>query len=75
MLEHYNDVLDVHDMCEILHIGENTAYRLLRSGTIHSIRVGRKVRIPKISLIEYLTGTATGHNASLVPSAEQKDNR
>ena len=38
----------------ILGIGRNTAYELVRSGKLRSIRVGRQVRIPKNALIEFL---------------------
>lgn len=38
----------------ILNIGRNTAYELIRCGQIHSIRVGRQLRIPKQAVIDYL---------------------
>ena len=41
----------------ILGIGRNTAYELVRSGQIRSIRIGKQLRIPKQTLIEYLTKT------------------
>ena len=31
-------------------------YRLLKSGEIQSYRIGKRYRIPKVSVIEYLTG-------------------
>ena len=40
-------VLRVEDLMPVLDIGRNTAYELIRSGQIRSIRVGRKLRIPK----------------------------
>lgn len=48
-------VLTVSDISEILVIGKNTAYDLVRSGEIKSIRVGRQIRIPKSALLEYLS--------------------
>ncbi len=50
--------LRVEDLMPILGIGRNTAYELVRCGKIHSIRIGRQLRIPKSALIEYLTGTS-----------------
>ena len=47
--------LRVEDLMPILGVGRNTAYELVRSGQIRSIRVGRQLRIPKPFLIEYLT--------------------
>ncbi len=43
--------LSVEDLMPILGIGRNTAYELVRSGQIASIRVGRKIRIPKDAVI------------------------
>ena len=50
--------LRVEDLMPILDIGRNTAYALVRSGKIHSVRVGRQLRIPRDALIEFLQGTA-----------------
>ena len=47
--------LRVEDLMPILGIGRNTAYELVRSGQIRSIRIGKQLRIPKQALIEYLT--------------------
>lgn len=45
--------LRVEDLTSILDIGRNTAYELVRCGTIRSIRIGRQLRIPKDALVEY----------------------
>ena len=44
-------VMTVEDLMPILLIGRNTAYDLVRSGEIKSIRVGRQIRIPRDALI------------------------
>ena len=54
MLEKYNDVLTVEEMCEALKIGKRLAYTLLQEGVIPSRRLGRIYRIPKIGVINYL---------------------
>lgn len=54
MLKNYKDILSVEDLCEILSIGKNTAYRLLKSGEIKSVRIGKVYKIPKECLINYL---------------------
>ena len=46
--------LRVEELIPILNIGRNTAYELVRSGTIRSIRVGRKILIPKSEVIRFL---------------------
>lgn len=51
----YPDVVNVEQMCEMLGgICDKTAYRLLKSGTIKSFIVGRRYRIPKLNILEYL---------------------
>ena len=47
-------VLRVEDLTQILSIGRNTAYELVRSGKIKSIRIGRSYRITRDSIAEYL---------------------
>ena len=49
--------LRVEDLMPILGIGRNTAYELVRSGQIHSIKIGRQLRIPKQALIDYLNSS------------------
>ena len=49
--------LRVEELMPVLGIGRNTAYALVRSGKLRSIRVGRQVRIPKNALIEFLENT------------------
>ena len=46
--------LRVEDLMPILDIGRNTAYELVRSGKIRSIRIGRQLRIPKDAIQDYL---------------------
>ena len=44
----------VEDLMPILGIGRNTAYELIRSGRIRSVRIGRQIRIPREALLEFL---------------------
>lgn len=48
-------VLTVSDVSKILGISMNTAYDLIRSGTIKSIRVGRQIRVSKSALLEFIS--------------------
>ena len=50
----YPDVLTVTDVAHILHIGRNSAYQLIKTHSIRSIRIGRCIRIPRKALEEYL---------------------
>ena len=54
MLDKYNDIISVKELCDILQIGKNTAYNLLKTGHIHSIKIGSTYKIPKKYLIDYI---------------------
>lgn len=54
MLIDYPDVLNFNQLCEILHIGRQSAYRLLQTNKIKHVRVGKKYIVPKLSVIEFL---------------------
>lgn len=54
MLEQYEDVLSVRELQDILNIGRNSAYALMKAGTIPSFRVGKKWRVPKDAVLHYL---------------------
>lgn len=47
-------VLKVEDLAKVLSIGMNSAYELVRSGQVRSVKVGRIYRIPKSAVDEYL---------------------
>ena len=48
------DVLTVKEMMDMLAIGKNTAYRLLRDGTIASFRIGNTYRVLRKSVQSYI---------------------
>ena len=54
LLNQYPPVLSVKQVAEILSVSLNTAYMLIRSKQIHSIRVGRSYRVPLDAVIDYL---------------------
>lgn len=53
-LERLPVALSVSDVAEVLGIGRSSAYGLVRCGRLRSIRIGRKIRIPKDALAEFL---------------------
>ena len=55
MLKTYPDVLNIEQMCEVLSVSTKTGYKLLKSGTVQSLKVGRSYRIPKVHLLAYLS--------------------
>ena len=54
MLNNYPDVLTVKQLAEILSIGINAAYQMVKAREIGSKRIGRAIRIPKSCVVQYL---------------------
>jgi excisionase family DNA binding protein len=57
MFDNYPEILTVAQLCQMLQIGKNTAYKLLQSGVIKSIRIGAIYKIPKKVVIDYVRET------------------
>ena len=55
MFTTYPDLVNIQELKEMLGIGVNLAYRLVRNNAIPSIKVGREYKIPKRNIIAYLT--------------------
>ena len=47
MFATYPDLVNIQELKQMLGIGVNLAYRLVRTNTIPSIKVGREYKIPK----------------------------
>ena len=54
MFNDYNDMVTVEELCEMLRIGRNKAYSLLKSGKIKAFREGKIWMIAKQSVVEYI---------------------
>ena len=50
----YPDIISIPQLRDMLQIGKNTAYELVASNEIKSIRIGRIYKIPKQNVIDYL---------------------
>ena len=58
-------VITVEEAAELLRISRNTAYEAVKRGEIPSVRVGRRILIPRISIMKMLGGEeATGDAAT-----------
>ena len=55
MFTAYPDIVNIIQLKEMLGIGINLAYKLVRNKTIPSLKVGREYKIPKRNIIYYLT--------------------
>ena len=53
----YDDIpltLSVRELMPILSVGRNTAYELIHSGQIRSVRIGRRICIHKAEVLRFL---------------------
>ena len=58
----YSDVLNVSDVQELLGIGRKQAYELVHSEQFHVIKVGKRIKVSKNILINWIEG---GNNYAL----------
>ena len=54
MFKEYPDVLDIEQVSYILNISTKTTYKIIKSGALSCLRVGRQIRVPKYFLMQYL---------------------
>lgn len=53
-IEDLPTLMTVAELSKLLRISKNQAYALARSTQLKSLRIGRQIRIPKDSLIEFI---------------------
>ena len=54
MLNNAKDILTLKELQELLHIGKNTALRLVQSGEIEAFKIGKQWRVTKESIQKYI---------------------
>ena len=55
LFKDFPDILTPMQLKKMLgNIGTNKIYKLLQDGTIYSKKIGKKYKIPKVSLISYI---------------------
>ncbi|MCX4327723.1 MAG: helix-turn-helix domain-containing protein [Lachnospiraceae bacterium] len=54
MYNETTDLITIEDMCNILLIGRNSAYRLLKSKKIKAFRIGKVWKIPMSAIDEFI---------------------
>ena len=52
-------ILTVAEVAAIMRVSKMTVYRLVHSGELTSVRVGRSFRVPEQAVHEYLRGAFT----------------
>ena len=58
-------VLTVEEAAKALRIGRSAAYAAVHRGQIPSIRIGRKLRVPRAALEQLLSGSAKGNGGDV----------
>lgn len=56
MFEKWPDIMTVKECQQLLKVGKNTILDLIHSGELDAFRIGRRWKIPKEAVIEYLKG-------------------
>ena len=54
MFPEYPDIVTVKELREMLGISRKLAYKLIDYGHIHAVKTGTTLKIPKISVINYV---------------------
>lgn len=52
------ELLTIAQICQNLNIGSTTAYALVAQGELRSIRIGRKVLVPKLECEDFVRRAA-----------------
>jgi excisionase family DNA binding protein len=69
MTEH---VLTVEEAARLLRIGRGTAYEAVRAGTLPTVRIGRRILVPKARLMALL-GEEVNSQEALEPARHPRE--
>lgn len=54
MFSSFNDMVTAPELAQMLKVGRNNAYELVRAGIVPSVRIGRQIRISKQAVLDYI---------------------
>lgn len=60
MFDDYRDVVKVPELAEMLRVGKNMAYEMVKTGKIPGRRMGKAYRISKEDVIDYMSKNRKG---------------
>ena len=63
MYPDYPDIVTVPQLQKMLGISRGLAYRLVRENEIHGVKVGNALRVPKVSIINYVLSDSSREGA------------
>lgn len=56
--EHYETLLTISEVANVLRVSKMTIYRLVHDGQLQSMRIGKSLRVPMSALDAYLSQAA-----------------
>lgn len=60
MFPDYPDIVTVRQLQEMLGISRNLVYDLINGGEVQAVKIGNSFKIPKVSVINYVTDDRKG---------------
>ena len=64
MFDYYDTLITPEEVADMLGCGMNTTYKLLKSGKIKAMRIGRVWKIPKRAVQEYISIYSSTHSSN-----------
>ena len=55
MFPNYPDIVTVKQLQVMLGVSRHLAYKLINDGEIHAVKIGSSLKIPKVSVINFVT--------------------
>lgn len=55
MFPNYPDIVTVRQLQEMLGVSRHLAYSLINDGEVQAVKIGNSFKIPKVSVINYVT--------------------
>ena len=55
MFPDYPDIVNVKQLRDMLGVSRALAYKLISDGEIQAVKIGTSLKIPKVSVINYMT--------------------
>lgn len=56
LFKNYGDLLSVDDLVEMLSISRVLAYKLITTGKLNAVKIGREYKIAKVNVIAFVMG-------------------
>ena len=65
VFKEYPEVLDVKQVSKLLGISTKTVYKLIKTGSLSALRIGREFRFTKVSIMKYMRVIETSNPSEI----------